>query len=498
MRLSFLNQTAGKIKSDAIIFFFFEDKALFEKQKQAVLDLFPGTKAALDSGDFRGKRKSCTIAYTNQDGVTPRLIFSGLGEADQLSMERIRVAAAQAAKEAARFELKHCALYLSQLQNMLAFDVAQASVEGIVLSLYKFDKYISDEDERQFRLQKLTLFSDDKALLNAAKPGGQRALQYCEGVTVARDLANAPANEIYPETLAERVTQLGKSAGFKVTVLDKRKITSLKMHGLLAVNKGSSNPPAFIIMDYKGGRRNEAPVVLVGKGVTFDTGGISLKPAPGMAAMKADMHGAATVIGTMVAVAKAKLKVNIVALVPATDNMPSGSATLPGDIITYSNGTSVEVDNTDAEGRLILADALLYAARYKPQAVIDLATLTGACMVALGHVTSGMMGTSDILKQRLKTAAGRSNEYVCELPLYEEYEEQLRSSVADARNVGGRPAGSITAGLFLKHFTGDYPWVHLDIAGTAILPKASSYKPEGGSGVGVRLLAETLSTWEKM
>jgi leucyl aminopeptidase len=230
----------------------------------------------------------------------------------------------------------------------------------------------------------------------------------------------------------------------------------------------------------------------VGKGVTFDTGGISIKPAAGMSDMKSDMHGAATVIGTMQTIARLGIKRNVVGIVPATENMPSGTALVPGDIITFMNGKTAEIDNTDAEGRLILADALCYADRYKPSSVIDLATLTGAIVIALGNVTTGMMGTDTKMMNRLRAAAARTHEYVGELPLYEEYEELISSDYADIKNSGGRSAGSITAALFLKHFV-SYPWVHLDIAGTAIQPKASHYTCKGGSGVGVRLLTDMLS-----
>jgi leucyl aminopeptidase len=214
-----------------------------------------------------------------------------------------------------------------------------------------------------------------------------------------------------------------------------------------------------------------------------------------MGDMKMDMHGAATVIGTMFAVAKLRLPINVVGLVPATENMPSGSAYRPGDIVTFMNGKTAEIDNTDAEGRLILADALTYAERYKPQAVVDIATLTGACVIALGHVASGLMGNDRALLDRIKTAADATSEYVCELPLYEEYLEQIKSDVADVKNTGGRPAGAITAALFLKHFIGNYPWAHLDIAGTGMAPKEGAYSPKGATGVGVRLFVEMLRRW---
>jgi leucyl aminopeptidase len=249
-------------------------------------------------------------------------------------------------------------------------------------------------------------------------------------------------------------------------------------------------------MEHNRGRAG-GTVVLVGKGVTFDSGGISIKPSAGMAEMRMDMSGAAAVIATMQAVARLKVPLHVVGLIPATENLPSGTAMKPGDILTHINGMTSEVDNTDAEGRLILADALGYAQRYSPDVVIDLATLTGACVVALGHACAGMMGTSDAHMQRLKHAAERTHELVWELPLYEEYERLVRSDVADVKNVGGRWAGAITGALFLKKFTGSLPWVHLDIAGPAMVEEANEYTPRGGSGYGVRLLTEYLSRWRR-
>jgi len=268
------------------------------------------------------------------------------------------------------------------------------------------------------------------------------------------------------------------------------------MGGLLGVSRGSAKGPRFIIMEMN---RNSTrgTVVLVGKGVTFDSGGISIKPSAGMAEMKMDMSGAAAVIGTMQAAARLRLPQHLVGLVPATENLPSGTALKPGDILTHANGKTSEIDNTDAEGRLILADALAYASRYKPDLVIDLATLTGACVVALGNAASGMLGNDEKAMHQLAEAGERVHERVWQLPLYDEYEKLIKSDVADVKNVGGRWGGASTAAMFLKSFIGKYKWVHLDIAGTAIAEQASDYIPKGGSGVGVRLLIDFLRNWKK-
>jgi leucyl aminopeptidase len=296
--------------------------------------------------------------------------------------------------------------------------------------------------------------------------------------------------------LAEEAKAAGKRHGFSVEVLEKKQIESLKMGGLLGVNYGSVEPPTFTIMEYKGeGASNQQPVVLVGKGVVYDTGGLSLKPSNFMDTMKSDMGGAAAVIGTMSAIAEAKLPVHVVGLVPATDNRPGKNAVTPGDVITISDGTTVEVLNTDAEGRLILSDALVYAKRYNPELVIDLATLTGAAARAIGRYAIVGMGNAPKEKmEALQTSGFKTRERVVEFPFWDEYKDLLKSPIADLKNIGGPEAGAITAGKFLEHFT-DYPYIHLDIAGPAHLGKRVGYQVEGGTGIGVRLLYDFLSNY---
>jgi leucyl aminopeptidase len=269
------------------------------------------------------------------------------------------------------------------------------------------------------------------------------------------------------------------------------------MGGLIGVSQGSDKPPRFIVMEYNGAKKRVPTVALVGNGVTFDSGGISIKPAGNMAEIKMDMSGAAAVIGTLQTAARLKLPVHIIGLVPATENLLGGSSLKPGDILRHYNGKTSEVDNTDAEGRLILADVLAYAARYKPDVVIDLATLTGACVVALGHFATGMLGNDQQMMDRLKESGERTYERVWQLPMFDEYEKLIKSDIADVKNVGGRWAGAITAAMFLRKFIGDYKWVHLDIAGTAIIEESSDYIPKGGSGVGIRLLTDFLRHWER-
>jgi leucyl aminopeptidase len=374
-----------------------------------------------------------------------------------------------------------------------AEELAVAVGEGILLGLYTFDVYSTIAKENKKKPVKyISLIAPDRDSVNQIRRGVKKTSIICESVALARDLGNTPGIDLYPETLAEKARAVCKKAGCTVTVLDERKIKALRMGGLLAVSSGSVRPPRFIIIEWNGGGRNDKPYVLVGKGITFDTGGISIKPSAQMGDMKMDMCGGAAVIGAMRSIASLKLPVNAVGLIPASENMPSGSALRPGDVITIMDGKTVEVDNTDAEGRLILADALVYAAKYKPKAVVDLATLTGACVVALGHYATGMMGNNADLIGKLTAAGNYTYERVWELPLFDEYEKLIKSDIADVKNIGGRWAGAISAGWFLKKFTGEFPWVHLDIAGTAMLEETTEYHRKGASGVGVRLLTEWL------
>lgn len=485
------------VDADAVLLFVTEERV--PELSRSLADLIPAVDDARRSGDLTGKAKSVVVIYAGKAIRAPRLLIAGLGPEARLSLETIRRAAASAAKRAAQLRIQHLALPTptEDLGGIRPEDFLQAALEGAVLSQYRFAKYITTQQDNGL-VERFTVCAPHTAEQRRFQPVVEFTRTLCEGVFLTRDLANAPPNEIYPETLAERAREAGNRAGFSVRVLNKAQIERLGMGGLLGVNRGSARPPVFIIMEYWGTRRSQPPIVLVGKGITFDTGGISLKPAANMSEMKADMHGAASVIGTLYVVARLRLPLNLVGLVPATENMPSGSAMVPGDILRFLNGKTAEIENTDAEGRLILADALAYAERYKPQAVIDLATLTGACVVALGHVASGLFGNHRELLERLKRAGERTYERVWELPLYEEYGELIKSDVADVKNSGGRPAGAITAALFLKHFIGDYPWAHLDIAGTAIAPKETDYMPKGGTGVGVRLLVELLRTWEPL
>jgi leucyl aminopeptidase len=383
-------------------------------------------------------------------------------------------------------------IFLSQSSNhkeeLLAF------AEGLALSNYQFLKYFTNLDEKENSLKEIAVSSTSVSLKDV-----QDLTNVVDAVFHARDLINEPNSWLTATQLANEIKRLGKEAGFSVEVFEKNRIESLKMGGLLAVNLGSVEPPTFSILEWKPAKAiNKKPIVLVGKGVVYDTGGLSLKPtADSMDYMKADMSGAAAVTCTLYALAKNKIPVHVIALVPSTDNRPSGNAYAPGDVIRMFDGTTVEMLNADAEGRMILADALAYAKKFKPQLAITIATLTGAAARAIGKLGIATMGNANRkTMEQLKSSGDNVYERIAELPFWDEYAEMIKSDIADIQNIGGADAGAITAGKFLEHFT-SYPFIHLDIAGPAFLKKADSYKGKGGSGVGVRLLYDFICSQTK-
>jgi len=361
-----------------------------------------------------------------------------------------------------------------------------------VLGNYRFDHYRTDRNGNGPTLTGITFVAPTAAQVSEIKLGVRRGEAGADATSFARDLCNHPANVMTPSRVADEAKKISKANGIKLTVLDRKQQEKLGMGGLLGVSRGSHEPSKFLILEYTGGNKSQRPIVLVGKTVTFDSGGISIKPSENMEQMKADMTGGAEVLGTIQAVARLKLPLNVTAILPATENMPGGRATKPGDVLTMLSGKTVEVQNTDAEGRLILADGLAYATRLKPACIIDVATLTGACIVALGQFAIGMLGNNDALKDQLRKAGTQSGERVWEMPLWDEYFEQLKSDVADMRNIGGRGGGMITAGMFLSKFVGDCPWVHLDIASTDWSASERPYIGKGPTGIGTRLLVQYL------
>lgn len=363
-----------------------------------------------------------------------------------------------------------------------------AMAEGLALSNYQFLKYRKDIAEKSNSLKKVILHGP------VAQPEVARLKARLNGVYECRDLVNEPLSYLTAPQLAKEIRRIGKKAGYKTEVMGKKKLESIKMGGLLSVNLGSVDDPTFSILEWKPkNAKNKKPIVLVGKGVVYDTGGLSLKPTPNsMDKMKCDMAGAAMMIGTMASISQAKIPLHVIALIPATDNRPGGNAYVPGDIVTMYDGTTVEVLNTDAEGRMLLADALTYAKKYNPELVMDAATLTGTAAVAIGKYASCVMGTAEEEDfKALEQSGYHTYERVARMPFWDEYGEEMKSDIADLKNIGGPTAGQITAGKFLEHFT-DYPWIHIDIAGPAYTTSQDSYRGKYGTGYGVRLLSDML------
>ncbi len=448
-------------------------------------DLGDDAAGVVSGGDFGGKAGETALLYTRR-GPAPRLLLVGLGERDLVSLEKVRRAAATAARRARTLKLREAALSLPILPDTAAREVARAAAEGAKLGLYRFDRHKSAANNHE--VETFWLVCEDA--LEEAGEGAGMGEKVAAGSTLARDLANEPSNVATPEYLAQRARGISEKYGMQLQVLDRAGIDEEGLTGLATVGRSASNEPRFIVLEHRKGGES-APVVLVGKAVTFDSGGISIKPSSGMEDMKFDMSGGAAVLGAMEAVGAMDLPLNVVALVPATENLPGGDAFKPGDVLKMHSGKTVEIVTTDAEGRLILADALSYARRYGPSAVVDCATLTGACVVALGSHASGLMGNDEDLIAEVQTAGEATGERAWPLPLFDEYTEQIGGDTADIKNSGGRGGGALTAGAFLKEFA-DYPWAHLDIAGTAYGKKGSAYTTKGATGVPTRLLVEFL------
>ncbi len=448
----------------------------------------------LEATDFQGKSGQMRLLYT--PGVLParRLLLLGLGERAKLTPDTLRQAGARAARQAHELQLDEFGIGMTDLAPLAPAEAAEALAEGIELGLYRYMEQKSHvEPEQTHQIKRVSM-----ALAGASAESVRRGQVIALGVMRARDLANAPGNVMTPTRMGELAREIGAQSDLTVTVLGREELQQQGFGGLLAVAQGSAQPPAFIIMEHGTAAASRPTICLVGKGVTFDTGGISIKPREHMDAMKMDMGGAAAVLGVMQVVGELQLPLHVVALIGAAENMPGALAYKPGDVITTLSGKTVEVLNTDAEGRIVLADALWYARRYQPEAMIDIATLTGAIDIALGPHAIGLMGTDSALLARIVDAGEASKERVWQLPLWDEYRDMIKSTVADIRNTGGgRRGGAITAAAFLDAFVDDIPWAHLDIAAT--VGNDSPSRPDntpGATGVGVRLLAKLLLSWD--
>lgn len=464
-------------------------------------------------GDWKGEPNEVKVFYTDyyhadhadepEEDFLPhvkRLVLVGMGKSEDWNYEKMRRAVASAITSIKQHKLEECTVLLPEnVTPTTAKDLASIAV----LASFQFDKYKTlDRQERtELATVRLCLATDEPVKTADYETATQQGLQIGLATNYVRDLINHPANMMTPKHLARDAKELEDGETIRVDVYDREAMDNMGMGAILAVALGSEEEPQLIVAEYKPAqaRKRLPKIALVGKGITFDSGGISIKPSQGMEEMKMDMAGAATCLGVIAAAKALDLQVHLIAVLPTTENLPSGRATKPGDIVKAYDGKTIEILNTDAEGRLVLADALAYVAKeYKPDVIIDLATLTGAVIVALGHEATAIIGNNPELIDQIKAAAGRTGERVWELPLWDEYKEMVKSDVADLKNIGERgKAGTITGAAFLQYFVPkDIPWVHLDIAGTAMLDKPRPYMPKGGSGWGVRLLVDLLENWK--
>jgi leucyl aminopeptidase len=485
MNFSIKNMSEMEVKSDALILPIFED---FKTDIYSELDGIAGglIKKIYGSDEFSGKLNQTLLIHVKNINSS-RIVLAGLGKKNEISNEKLRQCSGKAFSLLKAIGVKDAAVSTKAFSYIAAsmkgdMKPVEYFIEGGLLSLYSFEMY--RKSERKTELKDITILSGDKDVSLS------RIQTIVDAVNYARDLINMPSNHMTPSSLASEALKLsGKKV--RVNILDKKACEKEGMQSYLSVAKGSAEPLKFIIIQYNGGKGKS--IVLIGKSITFDSGGISIKPAEGMEKMKYDMSGGAAVLAAIMAAAKLKLPVNVIGILPAAENMPGATATRPGDIVKAITGKTIEINNTDAEGRLALADAIGYAIKhYSPKEIIDIATLTGACSIALGNEAIAMMGNNEGLMDKLKAASEETYERVWQMPLYDEYKEYIKGDAADIKNSGGRNGSLVTGGYFLKEFAGDTPWAHLDIAGTAWNDKDKPYMAKGASGVGVRLLLQYL------
>jgi len=490
MKFTIKNEEPANIRTGCVILGVFEHRKLspaaaqFDKTTRGLL------KKLLHDGEMDGKCGKTVIAHYPAGAKCERVLLVGCGKADEFNSRNYHKAVASAARAANQSGATDAVSYLAELDvtGLDSYRKVRTLVETNRSSRYTPDKLKSKKDKPGYLLRRLGInmaASDSKIAREALVDGGAIA----DGVELARTLGDLPGNICTPSYLASQARKLGKTCSYlKVSVMDEAGMKKLGMGSLLSVSRGSREPAKLITMEYKGGKSGEKPVVLVGKGVTFDSGGISIKPGAAMDEMKYDMCGAASVLGTLKACVAMELPINVTGVIPTTENLPDGNASKPGDIVTSMSGLTIEVLNTDAEGRLILCDALTYSAKFKPDTVIDIATLTGACVIALGSHAAGLLSNDDDLADELLAAGKTAGDRAWHMPLWEDYQPQLKSNFADMANIGGREAGTITAACFLSRFTEDYRWAHLDIAGVAW--KGGNAK--GATGRPVSLLTQFL------
>lgn len=433
--------------------------------------------------------------YTLEKMAPQMVLLAGVGKAKELTLDKIRSLSAIVMRKISQLHFHSAAPLFFSFENINSEfkpeKIVQAVIEGTILGTYEFTYYKTDSQKIHAPLE-IYFSSSDALQYETLRKSADNAVIIANAVNSARNLVNHPSQYMTPSKMAEYAEQLAAQYHFDSQILDQNQMMTEQMHALLAVAKGSSEPPKMIILTYTGDPKSMELTALIGKGITFDSGGISIKPSENMCEMKDDMAGGASVLGAMEAIGQLRPKTNVIAIIPCTENMPSGNALKPGDVISSQKGSTIEIISTDAEGRLILADAVNHAIKLGATRIVDLATLTGACITALGNVASGVLTNNKNWWNMLEAASLSTGEKMWLLPLFEEYKEQIKSDIADLKNTGGRAAGTITAGLFVAHFAADTPWLHIDIAGTANSDKENGYNVKGASGVGVRTLVELI------
>ncbi len=489
----------SRCKTDLLAVGIFSDvKRLDKTSGELNRELDGAIEEVIKLGDFKGKEGTSVVVYSSGGVGASRVLLVGLGERKKATLDTVRRAASNAAKKSVEIRAGTVSLALHR-----AFDgrfdlsaMGRAMAEGAYFGSYLYDEFVTESEDERLDLLNVEVIDFDSAKIKKLDKGLNIGAVIGKAQSYARTLANRPANIINPPALAAEAKRMAKESGrLTCTVFDEKQLAAKGMGGVLAVGSGSKSPPRFIILKYSpAGKTSKTrpTIALVGKAITFDSGGISIKRAAHMDQMKLDKTGGIAVLGTMKAVAELKLPLNVLGIIPSAENLPSGTSYRPGDIITTFSGKTVEVLNTDAEGRMVLCDALAYAAKQNCDVIIDIATLTGACVVALGKYMAGLMGNDEKLIKQLQRAAEESGEKVWPMPSGDEYVEEMKSKIADLKNIGSKWGGACTAAAFLKQFAGEKKWAHLDIAGTEMFDKATEYTTEGSSGFGVRLLTTCL------
>ena len=486
----------AKIKAGAIVVNLFEGMERLDGDMANIDKALDGAISQLISqGEIKGKLNEVSIVHTLGKLPANRVVVAGLGKQPELTQDKVRGVVAETCRLLRQKGVDSMATIAqgAEIAGITLEGAAQAVTEGALLGLYSFRRHITKEAEHG-EIKQLLIVGDDETKLSILEQGCHKGKVLAEATNLARDMVNEPANYMTPNHMAEMAAKLAETYGLELSVLEREQMQELGMGALLGVAQGSRQPPKFIVLHYRGDDSTGRDLALVGKGITFDSGGISIKPSEKMDEMKGDMAGGAAVMAAISAIAQLKPKINVTAIIPATENLPGGSALKPGDILTAMNGKTIEIVSTDAEGRLILADALSYAKKLGAELMVDVATLTGACRIALGDVCTGGFGNNQELVDKVIAAGAEAGELIWQMPMYEEYKEQNKSDVADIKNIGGKYGGAITAAQFLAEFVGDTPWVHLDIVGTSLSEKEQTYRVKGATGVPVRTLVNlTLS-----